>query len=182
MGDFEVIQTTKKKPSAVHQGFQYRKYRTNKEDVVTWVCIREKSSRCYGRMKTKGNEVLQATYHVCKSDAENHTRLKKSTSVSKKRVREKRDNTVSDQEVHCSFHRDRLVDIPSYSLVDIISNRNNESRNFQRSSPKPMSSAEVSLLDNVSPKNSGSNCLSDNDMDTSNEDRHLVDSSSGTAM
>uniref|UniRef100_A0A6P7G1V4 Coiled-coil domain-containing protein 43 n=1 Tax=Diabrotica virgifera virgifera TaxID=50390 RepID=A0A6P7G1V4_DIAVI len=68
MENFEVIETTKGKPSALHYGYQYRKYRKNKEDVVTWVCVKERHHNCKGRMKKKLTELLEVNQHTCVPD------------------------------------------------------------------------------------------------------------------
>jgi len=39
---FEVLETTKGNPLAIHDDYQYRKYRTNNTNVITWVCLNEK--------------------------------------------------------------------------------------------------------------------------------------------
>lgn len=75
--EFEVVHTQRMRPLAIHKGFHYRKYRINKEDVVIWVCVRERSSKCHGRMKTKGNEVIHVTDHVCRMNEIGPTRVRK---------------------------------------------------------------------------------------------------------
>jgi len=66
---FEVIETTKGHPLAIHDDYQYRKYQTNNANIITWVCLNEKKDeKCKGRLRTTGNKVLSVTNHKCKYD------------------------------------------------------------------------------------------------------------------
>jgi len=59
---FEVLETTKSNPLAIHYDYQYRKYRTNNANIITWVCLNEKKEeKCKGRLKTTGNKILIVT-------------------------------------------------------------------------------------------------------------------------
>ncbi|KAF0713219.1 MULE domain-containing protein [Aphis craccivora] len=50
---FEVIETTKGHPLAIHDDYQYRKYQTNNANIITWVCLNEKKDeKCKGRLRT----------------------------------------------------------------------------------------------------------------------------------
>jgi len=63
-GSFEVLEleTTKGYPIALHGDYQYRKYRTNTDNVITCVCLNEKKEeKRKGRLKTTGNKVLSVT-------------------------------------------------------------------------------------------------------------------------
>ena len=66
---FEVIETTKGNFLALHDGYQYRKYRTNTANITTWECLNEKKEKCKGRIKTTDKTVLNiTTNHNCKYD------------------------------------------------------------------------------------------------------------------
>jgi hypothetical protein len=55
----EVIETSKGKPSQLYDGHAYRKYRTNEDGAVTWVCLKEECKACKGELVSKNNEVLR---------------------------------------------------------------------------------------------------------------------------
>lgn len=55
MSEFEVIETTKGKPLAIFNGYQFRKLKENKNGTV-WVCLNEKKNKRKGRMRIKNSE------------------------------------------------------------------------------------------------------------------------------
>lgn len=64
-----MIETTKGHPLAIHDDYQYRKYRTNNANIITWVCLNEKKDeKCKGRLRTTGNKVVSVTNHKCNYD------------------------------------------------------------------------------------------------------------------
>jgi hypothetical protein len=66
---FKVIEKTKGYPLALHDDYQYRKYRTNNANIITWVCLNEKKDeKCKGRLRTTGNKVVNVTNHKFKYD------------------------------------------------------------------------------------------------------------------
>ncbi|GBN46385.1 hypothetical protein AVEN_23266-1 [Araneus ventricosus] len=62
----EIFEATKNKPSAAYNGYQYHKFRSNLENVITWRCINERSEKCKGILKTKDNCVVSEMTHSCK--------------------------------------------------------------------------------------------------------------------
>lgn len=175
--EFEIVHTQRMKPLAIHRGFRYRRYRTNKEDVVIWVCIREKSSKCHGRMKTKGNEVIQVTDHVCRMNEKSCTLLRKS----KKRDRKIRSSTndVQDQFVPTSV----LMEHSLHAPADVNPYNDNQfSGTYQHSTLDPTALVEVSLSDNVMPQDSHCSFATADkgNMDILTSSRHSSDSCSDT--
>lgn len=61
----EVTSTTKGKPMMHYLGYAYRKHRENGKGVVSWLCQKQKSKRCTGRLKSCDGSVLQVTDHQC---------------------------------------------------------------------------------------------------------------------
>lgn len=106
------------KPAVVHRGYQYRKYRANKNEVITWLCVREKSSKCHGRIRTRGNEVIMVTDHVCNIDEMTYKRLK----GTKKRIQKRTDAAVRDQAIiPTSVPNGFLVVRSGFPSVNVIS-------------------------------------------------------------
>lgn len=64
----EIIESTKRRPSALYKGYRYRIERTSKSDVIHWRCVKEKSDKCRGRMSSKDNNVLTESSHNCQPD------------------------------------------------------------------------------------------------------------------
>lgn len=89
----EFIETEKGKPSLLYNGFSYRKYRENKRGVVTWVCLKEKSAKCKGRIVTKDNVEIRAVGHDCVPD-EAGLDVKKAVFTAKKRARQDSDTPI----------------------------------------------------------------------------------------
>lgn len=52
MEKIEIIETTKGKPLDIFNGYQFRKYSQNENEII-WVCLNEKKNKCIGRMRTK---------------------------------------------------------------------------------------------------------------------------------
>lgn len=84
----EVIETTKGRPCALYNGFSYRKYRESKEGVITWVCLKEKSKKCTGRLKSKNQETVSVTEHQCGAPEVAAVEVKKQIHQTRKRARE----------------------------------------------------------------------------------------------
>ncbi|CAI6358280.1 unnamed protein product [Macrosiphum euphorbiae] len=83
---FEVIETTKGHPLAIHDDYKYRKYRINNANIITWVYLNEKKQdKCKGRLKTTGTKVLSVTNHKCKYDLAK-IEVKKIYNIAKQRA------------------------------------------------------------------------------------------------
>jgi len=65
--EIEIIETTKGKPLAIFNGYQFRKYRQNENGTV-WVCLNEKKDKCKGRMRTKNIEIIYFSDHSYKPE------------------------------------------------------------------------------------------------------------------
>jgi len=48
---FEVLETTKNKPLAIHDNHHYRKYQTNNAIVITWVRLNVKRRKMQRKIK-----------------------------------------------------------------------------------------------------------------------------------
>jgi len=84
--EIEIIETTKGKPLAIFNGYQFRKYRQN-ENVTVWVCLKEKKDKCKGRMRTKNIEIIHFSDNSCKPDVAT-SEVKNNLIMQTKRVRE----------------------------------------------------------------------------------------------
>jgi hypothetical protein len=83
----EFTETEERKPCTLHNGYAYRKYRINKEGVLTRFCLKEKSNKCKGRLVTENNDVLRVSGHQPAPDEAN-TGVEKAIHNAKKRISE----------------------------------------------------------------------------------------------
>ncbi|XP_049839929.1 uncharacterized protein LOC126284806 isoform X3 [Schistocerca gregaria] len=84
----EVITTTKGRPSAHYSGYAYRKFRESKDGVVTWLCLREKSDHCRGKIRSKNGEVFYVSEHSCGPPDDAALEVRKQCEKAKMRARE----------------------------------------------------------------------------------------------
>ncbi|GBL67901.1 hypothetical protein AVEN_16502-1 [Araneus ventricosus] len=75
MTTLEETDTSKGKSSSIYDGYQYRKHRINKDNVITWLCLKERTENCRGTFKSKNGIVLNVSNHVCKPDIEVKKRM-----------------------------------------------------------------------------------------------------------
>lgn len=117
----KIIETSKKKPCAVHRGFQYRVQRIFKNGNITWLCLNERSQKCKGRLLTNSeHKLLNKSEHVCKSN-EAAVEVREMICTIKKRVREV-DGPISNVyreefEALCTKRYDFVAEIPGYKSV-----------------------------------------------------------------
>lgn len=115
----EIVETSKGKPLGLYKGYQFRQYRSN-NDVVTWLCLNEKTSKCKGRMTTKNGEILKFIEHTCKPDI-TKCEIKKHMSIARKRAREEilPIAQIYKEEVEKLFNKGQqfIADVPLYSSV-----------------------------------------------------------------
>lgn len=126
MSEFEIIETTKVKPLAIYNGYQFRKYRQNENGTV-WVCLNEKKEKCKGRMRVKNGEIIDFAEHLCKPDVA-ACEVKKHFDNARKRVREESSLTSSHifrQEMSPLFQKgyDHVTNIPTYASAKTTLNR-----------------------------------------------------------
>ncbi|CAL1272081.1 unnamed protein product [Larinioides sclopetarius] len=120
MDALEIIETSKTKDCAIFDGHQYRLHRINKQNICSWLCIKEKTLNCRGTLKSKDGKVLDVSNHVCKPDVP-ASEVAKQLCVMKKRVREE-DQPVSKiylKEMGPLFNRgyDYIEKIPIFPAV-----------------------------------------------------------------
>lgn len=115
----EILETSKGKPLGLYRGYQFRQYRCT-NDVVTWLCLNEKTMKCKGRMAVRNGDILKFKEHTCKPD-EARCEIKKHMFIARKRVREELlpIAQIYKEEVEKLFSkgRDIVADIPLYSSV-----------------------------------------------------------------
>ncbi|GBN49174.1 hypothetical protein AVEN_77262-1 [Araneus ventricosus] len=116
----EIFETTKNKPSAAYNGYQYRKFRSNLENIITELCISEKSKKCKGLLKAKDNCVVSEIPHSCKPD-DAEIGVKKHVANIRRRVYET-DESVSkiyQEEMFPLFQwgYEILTEIPTLSSI-----------------------------------------------------------------
>ncbi|CAH1102521.1 unnamed protein product [Psylliodes chrysocephalus] len=63
--DFVIVQNNRGNPTAILDGCRYRKYRTNNNCVITWICNKQRSRKCKGRMKSLEGKVVSIRPHTC---------------------------------------------------------------------------------------------------------------------
>lgn len=124
--EIEIIETTKGKPLAIFNGYQFRKYRQNENGTV-WVCLNEKKDKCTGRMRTINLEIINFSDHLCKPDVA-ASEVKKQFDNARKRVREESSYTSSQifrQEMSPLFQKgyDHVTYIPTYASAKTTLNR-----------------------------------------------------------
>lgn len=146
MADFEITETTKGKPSVTLNGYQYRKHRTNKNDTVSWLCIKERTEKCRGRLKTKEREVLSVSEHICKANVA-EIEVNKHFASMKKRLREEQDTVknIYKEEIIPLFNRgyEFVTEIPLFSAIE--PNLHRIRRRHQGTSIEPIQASEVQL-------------------------------------
>lgn len=158
MEKFDVIETTKGKPLALFKGYQYRRHRECKENVVSWLCVKEKSEKCKGRMKSKYGSVLEEFEHICKPD-EAAVEVKQKLSSIRKRAREE-DLPISDiyqQEMMPLFHKglDFVTELPL--LTSVKSGLYRARRISQGIQKEPSSALEIEIPNELLLMNDGDN-------------------------
>ncbi|CAG9815609.1 unnamed protein product [Phaedon cochleariae] len=150
MESLQITNTTKGKPSAIFKGFQYRKHRVNKDEVVSWLCVKQKSERCNGNLKTKNGVVLSTTDHCCKTNPVD-LEVKLKINNAKKRARESEEpiSKIYKEEVEplLSQGLDFVVKVPVFSSVksSLYSARYKE----QGKSSEPETAAEIQLPEDI---------------------------------
>lgn len=83
----EILKTKRGNTCIVVDNYQLRRYR-EKEDIIIWVCLKEKKEKCKGRVKTtKQFEVVSKIPHTCVPNVA-EIEVKKIMEKCKKRVRE----------------------------------------------------------------------------------------------
>jgi hypothetical protein len=162
----EFIETEKGKPCALHNGYAYRKYRVNKGGVVTWVCLKEKSNKCKGKLVTKNSDVVKVSDHQCVPDEAN-IHVKKAIHKAKKRAREDIDCTIPklfNEELGDLHNRGyEFVTIPQYSsLKSTLYRQRNKAQGEQKD---PKSYVEVVLDEDTLETTKGSGHLLADDAD-----------------
>ncbi|GBM73699.1 hypothetical protein AVEN_177747-1 [Araneus ventricosus] len=142
----EIFETKKNKPSAVYSGYQYRKFRSNIENIITWLCINERSEKCKGILKTKDNCVVSEMTHSCKPN-EAKIDVKKQVANIRRRVCET-DLSVSkiyQEEIFSLFQRgyEIMTEIPT--LSSIKSSLHKTRRRVQGISSEASTAADIVL-------------------------------------
>ncbi|KAF8785187.1 hypothetical protein HNY73_010761 [Argiope bruennichi] len=116
----DLIKTSKNKDSAIFDGYRYRLHRTNKQNISSWLCMKEKSPNCRGTLISKDGKVLHVSSHNCKPDVA-ATEIAKKLCTVKKRVREEGSSIskIYMQEMSPLFHRghDYAGSIPTLSAI-----------------------------------------------------------------
>lgn len=176
MDQLQIVNTTKGKPSAIFEDYQYRQHRINKEEVVTWLCIKEKTEKCRGTLKTKNSQVISASEHKCKPNLV-QLEVKIHKENAKKRARES-DQAISKiyrEEMGALFDRgyDFVCDVPLLSSIKSNLYRHRQEANGVSSEPKY--AAEIEIPERFLLMNDGSSFLL---ADDGHEDRILIFSSS----
>lgn len=115
----EIVETSKGKPMVLYKGYQFRQYRRNGE-VITWLCLNEKTCKCKGRMATRNGEILKFVEHTCKPDLAK-CEVKKHVAIARKRAKEEvlPIAQIYKEEVGQLVNRgyEFITDIPTYSSV-----------------------------------------------------------------
>ena len=113
------METSKGKPLGLYRGYQFRQYRCT-NDVVTWLCLNEKTLKCKGRMAVRNGDILKFKEHTCKPDAA-RCEIKRHMFIARKRAREELlpIAQIYKEEVEKLFSKgqDVVADIPLYSSV-----------------------------------------------------------------
>lgn len=166
MDKLQIIETTKGKPSAILNGYQYRQHRVNKQGTISWLCIKEKSENCRGTLKTKNGELLSVSEHLCKPNLA-EVDIKKQQLNCKKRARETDCNisTIYKEEMGQLFDRgfDFVAEVPLFTTMKTTLYRNR--RKEQGHSSEPSSAGEIVFSDQSLLMKDGSSFLFHDDAD-----------------
>ena len=113
-------ETKKQKCSAIYDGYQYRQHKINKQNVISWLCLKEKKEKCRGTLKSKEGEVISVTNHSCKPDTAK-IEIKQQLNNAKKRARME-DREIPDiyrEEMKplCTKDYNFVADIPLFSSI-----------------------------------------------------------------
>lgn len=84
---FQIIETTKRQPCCIFEGYRHRRRRENANNVVFWTCIKQRKEKCTGSVKTKGDKIIHSTSHACEPDFA-RTEVEIKLSNARKRIRE----------------------------------------------------------------------------------------------
>lgn len=138
----EFILTSKGKSCLLYKGHSYRKFRENKQGEVTWVCMKEKSAKCKGKIVTKNDSEIRSTDHDCVPD-EAAMEVKKSVFQAKKRAREDSDTPIPKvfkQEIAPLQNKgyEFVTELPQFSnLKSVLYAIRNESQGVQKEPKQP---------------------------------------------
>lgn len=83
----EFLTTKRGNVCALYDGYSYRKFMQNKDGVVMWRCMKEKSHKCRGKLFSKETEVIRVVEHQCVPD-EAKLDVTRARCAAKKRSRE----------------------------------------------------------------------------------------------
>ncbi|KAL4126003.1 hypothetical protein QTP88_010235 [Uroleucon formosanum] len=135
--EIEIIETTKGKPLAIFNGYQFRKYRQNENGTV-WVCLNEKKYKCTGRMRTKNLEIINFSDHLCKPDVAASESSYTSSSQ------------IFRQEISPLFQKgyDHVTNIPTYAYAKTTLNR--IKKRTLGNTLNPNSKEEIIIPDDIS--------------------------------
>lgn len=85
----EVIETTKGNPSLLYKGYAYRKRSQRRDGVVNWVCLKERTTKCKGKLISKGEKIWEVIHHHCGAPEDAaQLEVRKCVFQAKKRARE----------------------------------------------------------------------------------------------
>lgn len=157
----EVISTTKGKPCAHHDGYTYRQFRKKEDGTITWRCLKERSKRCRGILKSRDGAMLNVTEHTCGPPDDARVEVQKRVHKAKKRARE---DETSIQKIYA----EELGDLHNkgYDFVTEMPTQSAVKRNLYRhrsisqgNQKEPNSRDEVILDDEILKMEDGSSFL-----------------------
>lgn len=157
----EIIATTKGKPCVLYGGYGYRKYREKSDGTVTWTCLKEKTKKCKGRLRSKGDMIEIVMDHQCGAPEEAQLEIKKSVFQAKKRAREE-DTSVNQlytQEMGELYNKgyDLVTEMPSpLSLKRVLYLHKNKAQGKQK---EPTTREEILLDDELLKMSDGKSFL-----------------------
>lgn len=153
MEESYVITTKKGKPSLVFGGYSYRVHKTTQENI-SWLCIKEKKSKCRGRVKTSVlHEIIPGTTteHSCVPN-QAELDVNRARHNCRKRAREEVSvpvNVIYKEEFSGLYSQgfEFVTEVPKYDSVKSVLCR--DRRGAIGTDQNPKSSNEIVLPDEL---------------------------------
>ncbi|GBL87148.1 hypothetical protein AVEN_176075-1, partial [Araneus ventricosus] len=155
-----------------YDGYQYRKHRINKNNVISWLYLKERTENCRGTLKSKNGIVLNVSNHVCKPDiAEIEVKKRIFNARKRARIEDKEIPTIYPEEMQPLFNKgyDFVTNIPNF--ISVKTYLYVARRKAQEEEREPKTTAEISISEDVTKMEDGTNFLL---ADVGDKDRMLV--------
>jgi hypothetical protein len=162
------MEVTTGKPCAHYEGYSFNVKKTLQDGAIIWRCLKQRSTRCQGVIKTKDGAVLSSSDHQCGPPDDARLEVHKKLSVAKKRAREE-DTPISRiylEEIVDLHNRgyEFVTEMPEQQVTKrTLYNQRNKSKGNQN---EPKTTQEIDLSPDVLTMNDGNSFLLSDDSDS----------------